>query len=280
MILQEIRPLYEDDQLKRIKRQDIPATLKYFSEITGIPTKDLHKVGSTGKLQSSSDIDIAIDINKYSPSSVHERMKERGKYNKSTKSASYNIPIRGDEDNGNVRVDVIYTPNVDWAKFSFHSEGENSKYKGAIRTILLAGVASALNQHGTDHFEYNKQGDLIIQAGRVVDLAKGLRRTFQSMSDGGKMKSMTIDEFKEKYPNIKVKGGQIIIDDPSKVVKMLFGSKVTPDDVRSVEQILSLIKAKFDNDTQTKIFKYAAKKAKPLIKKMRLPPELENNNAT
>ena len=195
--------------------------------------------------------------------------------------SSYAIPIKGDESKGLVQVDLMYTPNTEWAKFSYHSAGENSKYKGAVRNRFLQGVAAAINEKGTDHFEYEEDGSLLIRAGRTLDLSAGLRRIFQHRprrkDDAGytkNLKSIPIEDFKTQFPDVEVRGGQITVDDPAKVVKVLFGAGVTPKDVETAEQVIHLIKKKFDLATQEKIFDFAKKRAKPLVGKMRLPKEL------
>ena len=291
MKLEDIAPKQGGYALKnagvqRIKRSDIPATIAHVAKLLNIPKKDLHRIGSTGKVNDSGDIDLAIDSTKYDPEHLHSKLvakvgEERSVANRGTKVNSYAVPIRGDDSKGLVQVDLMYTPNIEWAKFSYHSEGENSKYKGAVRTILLMATAAALNEKGTDHFEYEEDGSLSIRAGRTLDLSTGLRRIFQhrpNRKDGtGKvktLKSIPIEDFKREYPNIEVKGGQITVDDPQKVLKVLFGSGVTPNDVRSAEQVLRLIKKKFDDDTQQKIFSFAKNKAKAVASKMRLPKEL------
>lgn len=273
-----------DAGVTRIKQKDITATIKHISQLADIPVKDLHPVGSVGKVDDSGDIDLAIDSHSFDPETVHKllmsKLDGQGTFNKSTNVASYAIPINGDENNGKVQVDLMFTPNVEWAKFAYHSEGSNSKYKGAVRAILLSAVAAALNEPGTDHFEYDGE-ELVIRAGRTVELSQGLRRIFQfrpKRKDGTgytkTMKSVSIDEFKEMFPSVEVKGGQVIIDDPAKVVKMLFGGNTTPADVRSAEQVLRLIKKKFDQETQDKIFSIAAKRSESVVNKMKLPPEI------
>jgi hypothetical protein len=289
--LEEIAPkqgggALKDVGVQRIKRGDIASTVAYVAKLAGIPKKDLHALGSTGKLPDSGDIDLAVDSTIHDPDHVHQKLiakigDDHAVVNKGLKVSSYAIPIRGDKANGLVQVDLMYTPNVDWAKFSYHSEGANSKYKGAVRNRLLRGVAAAIQQKGTDEFVYTDDGSLIVRAGRALDLSQGLRRIFQHRTKrkDGKgyvktMKSIPIEDFKELYPSVQVKGGQITIDDPEKVVKVLFGSGVTPKDVRSAEQVIQLIKKKFDLDMQDKIFGYARDRAKPLRNKMRLPKEL------
>lgn len=271
---------------QRIKRTDIAATLKHVSEIIGVPTRHMHKLGTTGKLKTSGDIDIAIDSEKHNVSLIKHKLKKLSKNqykeHKGIKVCSFAVPIRGEEEKGLVQLDVMFTPNPDWAKFSYYSEGEGTRYKGAIRGILLAAVAKFINKPGVDHIEYDEDDkEIVIHAGRSVDMSQGMKRIFKHRpkgEDGNRLKkpsSIPIEQFKELYPNVEVKGGQLIIDDPKKVVNLLFGGNVDVGDVRTVEQIMRLIKSKFDEETQEKIFKYAAKRAQPLMKKMRIPPELE-----
>jgi len=275
-------------ETRRVNKKDIPPTITYVSKISGIPRKDLHAIGSVGKVSSSGDIDLAVDANEYDPEELHKKMMSvldnEGVYNKSTKVASYAVPIKGDPSKGKVQVDFMYASSVNWAKFAYHSEGEGSRYKGAIRAILLSSVAAAINEPGTDHFEFDGD-DLIIRAGRTVDLSAGLRRIFQHRPKNKKgdrylktMKAIPIEDFKEMFPNVEVKGGQSIIDDPEKVVKILFGSSAKPSDVNTAEQLIALIKKKFDEETQKKIFKIAGMRAKPLIGKMKIPGEMLLDN--
>lgn len=270
---------------KRVNKADIPGTIKHVSALSGIPVRDLHAIGSVGKVNTSGDIDLAVDSEKYDPEFMHDKMmkafNDEGVYNKGTKVASYAVPIKGDEKNGKVQVDFMYTDNVDWAKFAYHSEGEGSRYKGAVRAILMMSVAAILNEPGTDHFEFDGE-DLIIRAGRTVDLSAGLRRIFQHRPMNKKgtarlkgMKSIPIEEFKKLFPKVKVKGGQVIINDPVEVVKVLFGGAVKPSDVNTAEQVLHIIKRKFNEADTAKIFKIATMRAKPVAGKMRLPPEMQ-----
>ena len=291
VILKEGGNALADAGVQRIKRGDISSTIAYVAKLAGVPKKDLHKIGSTGKLADSGDIDLALDSSIHDPGHVHKKLvakigDSRAVVNKGLKVNSYAIPIRGkeDESSGLVQVDLIYTPNVEWAKFSHHSEGGDSKYKGAVRNRLLRGVAAAIQQKGTDYFEYEDDGSIRVRAGRAFDLSAGLRRIFQhrpNRKDGKgitkTMKSIPIEDFKVMFPDVEVKGGQITIDDPEKVVKVLFGSGVSPNDVRSAEQVIQLIKKKFDLATQDKIFDYAKKRSKQLAGKMRLPKELTDD---
>lgn len=272
----------------RIKKSDIAPTITHFSKLTGIPARHLHKIGSTGKMDTSGDIDLAVDINEYPIDTIHARLVRKlgddaCTPNKGTGVYSYAVPIKGDKNKGLVQIDLMFTPNTEWAKFSYHSEGTGSKYKGAIRTILLSAVAAAINKQGTDHFEYDEDGSMTVRVGRSLDLNQGLRRIFQfrpPRKDGKgltkTLKSISVDEFKAQFPNVKVNGGQLIIDDPTKVLKVMFGGQTSPDDVRTAEQVLQLIKRKFSEEEQERIFTIAKSRTKPLVGKMRLPVELSD----
>lgn len=268
----------------RIVKSDIPATIKYVSEVSGIPLKDLEPLGSVGKTDTSGDVDLAVDITKYNPTTIHNKLTETlgdGKtvYNKATQIGSYAIPIGGKGDK-TVQVDLMYVSNVDWARFAYYSAGNDSKYKGAVRTILMMGVAAALNEPGFDHFEYDNE-ELIIRAGRTLDLSKGLRRIFQHRPKkvGGKgyiksMKTIPVDEFKRMFPDVKIKGGDVIIDNPETVVQSLFGVGTKVSDVRTAEQVLDLIKKKFNKQQQDRILSIAKSRASGVEGKMLLPKEL------
>jgi hypothetical protein len=265
----------------RINKGDIPATIKYVSKISGIPVKELHPLGSVGKKSTSGDIDLAVDINKYDMNDIHTKMMEElndeGVMNKGTKIGSYAVPIQGHK--GKVQVDLMYVNNVKWAQFAYFSSPD-SQYKGAIRTILLMAVAASLNEPGTDHFEFSEDGELIIRAGRTLDLATGLRRIFQhrpTKKKGGgyvkTMKSIPVDEFQKMFPEVEVQGDNVLIDDPEMVVQMLFGPGIKPADVDTAEEVLALIQAKFKDPD--KILHFAKSRIKALGNKMKIPEALK-----
>lgn len=286
ILIQEGGYALRDAGVQRIKREDIDSTIKFVSGISGVPKQEMIPLGSVGKSPTSGDIDLAIDITKHDPDALHTKMvkalgEENCVVNKATKVNSYAVPIKGDEKNGRVQVDFMFGANPEWMQFAYYSEGENSKYKGLVRTILIMSVAAALNKEGFDHFKYSEDGELIIRAGRTLDLTQGLRRIFQhrpkkKSGEGylSTMKSIPIEDFMKMFPNVKVKGGQVVIDDPQKVVTALFGSGVTPNDVRTAEQVLSLIRRKFNETDQEKIFKYAASRGQSAAEKAKFPPEI------
>lgn len=269
----------------RVDKGDIPATIDYVSKLSGIPVEDLHPLGSVGKTPTSGDIDLAVDSKKYDVGSVHSKVMQgvnnQGMFNKGTKVGSYAVPIAGDPGKGNVQVDLMPTGNVAYSKFAYHSPGGKSKYKGAVRTILLMAVASSLNEEGTDHATYDPDSnELIIRAGRTLDLTSGLRRIFQHRPEKKKgggylknMKSIPLDQFQQMFPGIEVQNGNVTIDDPKMIVQMLFGEGVKPKDVATAEQVIELIKKKIPEEKQEEVFQRARKRLDSA--KLPIPEEME-----
>jgi hypothetical protein len=294
----------------RIERKFIPHVIEYVSHLTGIPKNELHPLGSTGKNSESGDIDIGIDAGKYLPDQIHQRLQTRlgpdkHYYNHGTKIHSYAVPIvqkSGDEFvhvGGTVQVDFIFVPNLDWAKFSYHSEGtsgQQTSYKGAVRTILLKAVAASINEKGIDMSVYDPTtNELIIRVGRTFDLSNGLRRIFQIRPERrkgsggtylGSMKTVhtieemqpVLDAIKKRYPgqfdNIRldVKDHEIVIHDPLKALRMMFpGKPLQPNEVATAEQVLDLIKTRFIPEEQIKILTKAKDAMEGLGNTMRVP---------
>lgn len=296
----------------RIDKKFVPSTIELFSRLSGIPKRDLHPLGTTGKNATSGDIDLGIDMAKYPPEDVHTRLMTRlgndsHSYNHGLKIHSYAIPIvkRVGEElvevGGKVQVDLLFTPHVDWAKFAMHSESMSdaqTSYKGAIRTILLKSVASMYTEEGIDKMMFDPvTGELIIRIGRTFDLTHGLRRIFQFRPErkrGDKatspyVKTMrtvhTIEELhdaleklKQRHPahfkniDLDVADHEIIINDPAKVLKMIFpGAAVSPEQVRTAEQILDLISQRFDPEMQERILTKAKDGLESVAGQMRTP---------
>lgn len=296
----------------RIDKKYVPSTVEFVGKLAGIPKRDLHPLGSTGKNPTSGDIDLGIDSGKYPPEHVHRRLMTRigddshHTYNSGTKIHSYAIPVvkRVGEEfvevGGNVQVDLIYSPSVDWAKFAHHSEGQGgsqTSYKGAVRTILLKSVAAVYSEPGIDMMVFDpKTEQLIIRVGRTLDLTHGLRRIFQFRAErkdpnhpSPYVKGMrtvhtieelqpTLNALKKKYPGhfddveLDVADHEIVVNDPAKALKMIFpGGPVNPNDVRTAEQVLDLISSRFPPDMQVKILHKAKDALEDLSGQMRTP---------
>ena len=282
-LLQENKVL-RDVNVVSVSKDDIEPTLQYVARLTNIPFEDLHPVGSTGKAETSGDIDVAVDQNRYVPFKIHDRLSkqlgsEYAVYNRGTRIGSYAIPIRGD-DQQRVQVDLMFTDNVDWAKFSYFSAGDRSKYKGAVRAILLAAVAASLDEKGVDTFHY-VDDELIVRVGRGIDLGTGMKRLFQmrphkKYGEGyvKGLKNVSAEDIKQMYPDLEFDGNDLVINDPSEVVQVLFGEGTRPSNVDTVEEILNLI-SRFPANKQKKILDIAKIRARQLAAKgIELPEEI------
>lgn len=139
-------------QTQRINLADIHPTLVWLHKITGLPTLDM-TLGSVGKKASSGDLDIAVDATKISKQQLvdiltkwaHNNNQDPKQYiKKSGISVHFLTPIRGDAANGFVQVDWMFDDDPTWMKFGMFSAGDNSKYTGADRNLLMSSVAKAL----------------------------------------------------------------------------------------------------------------------------------------
>jgi hypothetical protein len=262
----------------------IAPTIQAFAEATGIAVEDMRYLGSTGKVDWSGDIDIALDASKYDPIEVHTEISDvigqrNCTLNTGTRVGSYAYCVRGDQLYPKVQIDIMYVNNTNLAEFTFFSPGDASCYKGAVRTILLQAVASSIDEEGVDHFHYDEHG-LLIRAGRTLDLPVGIRRIFQHrpMRKDGKghvktLKTISKEEFNEYYPDIHIKDLDDVIDDPSIIVQVLFGSGVTESEVETAEEVLNLIlySDHFTPAQRNTIVNIARTRVKPLDGKIDLP---------
>ena len=206
---------------QRINRQDIPATIHWIEQVTGIEFPEDRWLGSTGKKPSSGDLDLAVDLSEISKDQLahiltqfvtsqgldpREYVSKRGEVHLRT-------PIGGDANRGFVQTDFMFFPNLDWGSF-YYSGGENSEYKGMNRNVLMSSIAK--------------------QAGLKVG-ANG-------------MFSRTTNEL--------VQNGQ----DPDYVASVLLGPGATRDNLKNVESIYAALSNDPDRDAKLQDFReYLAK---------------------
>lgn len=285
-----------------VTREQVKATIKALSDLTGIPEHDLHVVGSAGKQQSSKDIDVVIDTGRYNIEKIHEVVKygimrmiedqshgeinvkehniahtQKGK--KGFHMASYAFPIAGDVNNGFVQVDLIPTANVGWLTFSMNSPGEKSAYKGAIRNILLGCAAATMYDPKLDKFIEDPKHGYLLKVRRQFDIKKGLHRVFQlrkKTREGGYKKDLEdalAEEIIGVFPEMQdFNMDQNVITDPNKAIQLIFNDTgLSMKHVETAEQVLSLIKSRLPHDRQKKTFELARNWFSRL-KNMNVPP--------
>jgi hypothetical protein len=282
----------------RASKSDIEIALKKVSDILKIDLDNLKKqvLGTTeltllGYKKDSGDIDIAIDMK--SPEfmqEVHKKMMKafnnEGQLQPGIRVGSYAVPV---SNNKKVQVDLMFVPDVDWARFHFYSdEGKESKYKGAIRGQLLMAASRYKQIKDEDLVVTDDNGNVIARASRAWNPTGGIRRVFKiaPMNKKGtaRLKNMievTPNELKQelikidpKYKDIKFSDKLDLINDPNKAVEHLFGKGYTEKDVTSAEKVIELIKKTFPKNIQDKIFKDVADSFKGT--NIKLPPEISS----
>ena len=132
----------------RINKADVLPTVQWLETITGLELTD-NMLGTTGKKETSGDLDLAIDANAVNKNEFAAKLadyiaKKGGDpkewIRKSGISVHFKTPIKGDEKNGYVQSDFMFgEPN--WMKFSLQGGREGSELKGAHRHIILASIA-------------------------------------------------------------------------------------------------------------------------------------------
>lgn len=123
--------------------------------IRGLGIEQYEYIGSMGKRELMSDIDIAV-IGDYS--FVKSNIEKSGlefKLSQGFNQISFGFPFK----NQIVQVDLMFSENLEWSKFIYYSpnllEGE-SKYKGIYRNLLFADILRAETKNWINETEYNQ----------------------------------------------------------------------------------------------------------------------------
>jgi len=148
---------------QRIATADVEPTIAYIEKITGLDftaekgedNKPVKWLGTTGRkedpdgtfeLNSSGDLDLSVDANEMDKEEFFQKMVSQfGKENvrKSGDNVHLKTPINGDESNGFVQSDFMFTTNPKFQQGSMI--GGSGKYRGEHRHIVLSSIARAKN---------------------------------------------------------------------------------------------------------------------------------------
>ena len=127
----------------RISRENVMPTVQWLEQLTGLSLVD-NMLGSTGRKETSGDLDLGIDETKITKDVLIQQLLKRGikaeDIKKSGDSVHVKTPILGDAANGYVQTDFMFG-DPEFQKFALNT-GE-SDYKGVHRAILLASIAKA-----------------------------------------------------------------------------------------------------------------------------------------
>lgn len=135
---------------RRILKQEILPTLEKIEEITGLNVIN-NTLGSTGKKESSGDIDIVVDSKQHSKQDLINRLLSNGVSSSDIKKSGiqvhYKAPIYGQAGNQTedfIQTDFMFHEDPEYLKFFYdNNEPENSPYKGSYRNITLSSIATS-----------------------------------------------------------------------------------------------------------------------------------------
>lgn len=127
----------------RIARENVVATVQWLEQLTGLNLVD-NMLGSTGRKETSGDLDLGIDASKITKDVLIQQLLGKGipaeDIKKSGDSVHLKTPILGDKSNGYVQTDFMFG-DPEFQKFALNT-GE-SEFKGVHRALLLASIAKA-----------------------------------------------------------------------------------------------------------------------------------------
>lgn len=132
----------------RINQSDIPATVQWIEQLTGIEFPRDRWLGSTGKNPTSGDLDLAVDVNEINKDALFAKLSawvashklEAKEWIKKGGEVHLRTPIAGRPEKGYVQTDFMFFPNLDWGQF-YYSQGPGSAYKGMNRAVLMSSIA-------------------------------------------------------------------------------------------------------------------------------------------
>jgi DNA polymerase/3'-5' exonuclease PolX len=194
---------------RRIKRQEVPSTVEYLESITGLNIKD-NLLGSTGKTETSGDIDVCVDESLMSKDTLISMLLDRGAklkedIVKSGISVSYKTPIYSNNTTPTgdfVQTDFMFTSSCDYLKW-FYSSEEKLPYKGRDKNILLSSIASSKGYTLSMKGLSNKQTKELVSLNpkEIIKLVLGKDATTQD----GKSIASIIMYLKKRLPEEEIK---------------------------------------------------------------------------
>jgi hypothetical protein len=132
----------------RINQSDVPATVAWLEQLTGIEFPRERWLGSTGKAPTSGDMDLAVDANEVSKEQLAAKLTQwivshklpPAEWIKKGGEVHLRTPIQGRPELGYVQTDFMFFPNLDWGTF-YYNQGAGSAYKGMNRAVLMSSIA-------------------------------------------------------------------------------------------------------------------------------------------
>jgi len=201
---------------QRINQADIPATIAWVEQVTGIDFPKDRWLGSTGRKPTSGDLDLAVDLDKTTKEQVAAVLTQWAtgqgldprEWVKKAGEVHFKTPIAGDASRGFVQTDFMFFPDLDWGTF-YYGGSEGSAFKGMNRNVLMSSIA--------------KQAGLKVGANGMISRAT----------------------------NQLVQGGQ----DPDYVAQTLLGPRATRGNLKNVESIYAALATDPNRDAKLTDFR-------------------------
>ena len=136
---------------QRINQTDVPSTVTWLEQLTGLEFPRERWLGSTGKAPTSGDLDLAVDASEISKEQLASKLEAWARSHgedprtwvKKSGEVHLRTPITGRPELGYVQTDFMFFPNLDWGTF-FYNQTFPSAYKGMHRAILMSSIAKTL----------------------------------------------------------------------------------------------------------------------------------------
>jgi len=136
---------------QRINQADVPATIRWVEQVTGMKFPQDRWLGSTGRKATSGDLDLGVDISEVSKEELAAKLTQFVQsqgfdprdFVRKGGEVHLKTPIGGNAKNGYVQTDFMFFPNLDWGTF-FYGGAEGSTYKGVNRNVLMSSIAKSL----------------------------------------------------------------------------------------------------------------------------------------
>jgi DNA polymerase/3'-5' exonuclease PolX len=108
-------------------------------------------LGSTGKTETSGDIDVVVDSTKYSKDSLIKDLIAKGEDPSNMKKTGIEVAFRapiidakGNKTNDFIQVDLMFHDDPNYLKF-YYASNETAPFKGVHRNITLSAIAKSKN---------------------------------------------------------------------------------------------------------------------------------------
>jgi hypothetical protein len=160
----------------RINQSDVPATVAWLEQLTGLEFPRDRWLGSTGKAATSGDMDLAVDVNEMSKDQLAQKLMQwiashklpPAEWIKKGGEVHLRTPIQGRPELGYVQTDFMFFPNLDWGTF-FYSGGEDSAYKGMNRNVLMSSIAKQLGLKVGANGMFSRTSNQLVPGGMDPD---------------------------------------------------------------------------------------------------------------